>query len=438
MSLYGLQIGRFVPTTLALFVALAASCCATRADAANVLVSYDQAARLGLERVWFAQAPVDPSRSRTKTWFQYFDHLYCVSDSGIVTAINAETGATEWTRQIGASGISAFGPDANLRYLGVVSGARMYLLDRATGAVEWSRELGSAPASGPALSRDYAYVALMSGRIEGYKLSAPNEQPWYYQSKGRTFLRPTTTGSVVSWPTTKGYLYVSPANDPGIRFRVATEADIVTSPAEMGAFLYIASLDGYLYCYNENTGQEKWRYSTGFPILSSPAIVGDHAYVASIEPVLHCVDANSGESIWNFAGASHFSAQGKDRVYASDKYGNIVALDKATGALVGRIDTAEDMTTLVNDQTDRIFLANDRGLVQCLREIGANKPTLYRKPTELATADAEAADAAEGEAPAKPADAEEPADVPERPEDELPAAPDDGGALDANPFEDFD
>jgi outer membrane protein assembly factor BamB len=421
----------------------------TRVDAANVLVSYDQAARLGLERAWFAQAPVDPSRSRTKTWFQYFDHLYCVSDSGIVTAINAETGATEWTRQIGASGISAFGPDANMNYLGVVSGARMYLLDRATGAVEWSRELGSAPASGPALSRDYAYVALLSGRIEGYKLSEPNVQPWYYQSKGRTFLRPTTTGSVVSWPTTEGYLYVSPANDPGIRFRVETEADIVTSPAEMGQFLYIASLDGYLYCYDENTGQEQWRYSTGFPILSSPAIVGDHAYVASIEPVLHCVDANSGESIWNFAGASHFGAQGKDRVYASDKYGNILALDKTTGALVGRIDTAEDMTTLVNDQTDRIYLANDRGLVQCLREIGANEPTLYRKPTEMAAADAEAAaveaeaaeaGAPEGDMPAEPAEGEELLDEDaEAPADDLPAEPAEGEMLDdENPFEDFE
>ena len=37
---------------------------------------------------------------------------------------------------------------------------------------------------------------------------------------------------------------------------------------------------------------------------------------------------------------------------------------------------------MVNDQTDRIFLVNDRGLVQCLREIGAETPTLYGKVVE--------------------------------------------------------
>jgi hypothetical protein len=112
------------------------------------------------------------------------------------------------------------------------------------------------------------------------------------------------------------------------------------------------------------------------------------------------------------------------------------------------------MTTLVNDQTDRIFLANDRGLVQCLREIGVNEPTLYRKPTELATADEEAAmaadDAAEAEATEGEAIAEaaEPANAPEGeepeddgfgpPADEPAAEPEDDAALeDDNPFDDF-
>jgi hypothetical protein len=52
--------------------------------------------------------------------------------------------------------------------------------------------------------------------------------------------------------------------------------------------------------------------------------------------------------------------------------------------------TAEGLHTLVNDQSDRIFLVNDRGLVQCLREIGAVEPTLYRKeePSEPPAAEA--------------------------------------------------
>ena len=52
------------------------------------------------------------------------------------------------------------------------------------------------------------------------------------------------------------------------------------------------------------------------------------------------------------------------------------------------------ISDLVNDQSDRIFLAHDHGLGQCLREIDAKEPTIYRKPAEKnepATAEAKAA-----------------------------------------------
>ena len=207
------------------------------------------------------------------------------------------------------------------------------------------------------------------------------------------------TGNVVSWPTASGYLYVADANDPRVLFRLQTSGDIVTSPAQQSPYLYIASLDGYLYCINELTGDEEWRYSTGYSITSSPAVVGDMAFVASFEPALHAIDSKTGDEKWIAPGVSHFAARGKDRIYASDAYGNVLILDAATGRQVGRLPVAEGLTTLVNDQTDRIFLVNDRGLVQCLHEIGANEPTLYRQPiappaAEDATADGEKAGSA--------------------------------------------
>jgi outer membrane protein assembly factor BamB len=370
------------------------------------LVSQEQAARNGLERAWFAQIPVDPSRSRVSTWYLYYDRLYAVTDSGILTALNAETGEQLWAKQVGKPGRAAFGPGANEKYLGIVSGAKLYLLDRRDGRALWVHELGSAPSSGPALSRNYAYVALVTGRIEGYKLEDPAAQPWYYQSMGRTMLRPTTTGEVVSWPTTAGYLYVSRAENPGVLFRLQTNDDIVTSPAEAEPYLYIASLDGYIYAIHELTGREKWRYSTGFTITSSPAIVGKQVYVASAEPALFCLNAETGQELWSVAGVSHFGAQGKQRVYASDKYGNLLVIDAKTGGVLSRMRVDEGEYTLVNPQSDRLFLVNDRGLVQCLHEIGAKDVTMYRHPPAPP-----AAPAKRGQAPAAvspPADASTP------------------------------
>lgn len=431
-------------------LSLALSAFDAAAQGQGPLITREQAASKGLERAWFAQVPVDAARSRVTTWYLYYDVLYAVTNSGIITALNAETGEQLWAKQVGKPGYPAFGPGANADHLGIVSGGKLYVMSRKSGRLEFVRELGSAPSSGPALSSTYAFVALVTGRIEAYDLANPNAQPWYYQSNGRTFLRPTVTGRVVSWPTSNGTLYVGRANEPGILFRLETNDDIVTSPAQKDPYLYVASLDGYLYCVHELTGVEKWRYSTGYSITSSPAVVGDHAFVASFEPALHSVNAETGVGEWVANGVSHFASLGKERVYASDDRGHLLILESATGRPVGRLTVAEGTTTLVNDQTDRIFLVNERGLVQCLREIGATTPTVYRAPVAKAPPK-QAKDAAkEGEEnpfgddaeakPAAPAEGE-PADEPS-PFGEEEAAPEDAAPADDepmgdNPFEDL-
>jgi outer membrane protein assembly factor BamB len=414
------------------------------AQAEGQLVTRELAASKGLERAWFAQIPVDTNRSRVTTWYLYFDRLYGVTDSGIITALNAETGEQLWARQVGRPGTAAFGPGANSDYISVVSGGRLFVLDRHTGRMKWVRELGSAPASGPALSNTTAYVALVTGRIEGFNLEDPLAQPWYYQSKGRTYLRPTVTGNVVSWPTATGLLYVGHADDPGVMFRMETDDDIVTSPAQQSPYLYIASTDGYLYCVNELNGQEAWRYSTGYAITSSPAVVGDMAFVASFEPALHALDSKTGQGKWVAPGVSHFASRGKARVYASDRTGNVLFLDSATGRAVGRLPVAEGQETLVNDQTDRIFIVNDRGLVQCLHEIGVNEPVMYRQPVAPPAASdkplGEGTPEADTAAPAtqppavQPAAEDEPSPFSEGPAEPADAPADAAGEED-NPFE---
>ncbi len=407
--------------------------------AQGLLVTRSEAARVGLNRAWFAQVPVDQARSRVTNWYLYYGNLYCVTDSGLVTALDAETGARLWTKRFGQPGVPALGPAANDEYLGVVSGSKLYIMNRANGRLLWTRDLGSAPSSGPALTRKYAFVAMVTGRIEAYKLDEPEKQPWYYQSKGRTHLQPTTTGNFVSWPTSLGILYVCRADDPAVRFRLESNDDIVTSPAEKAPYLYIASLDGNLYCMEEEGGLQKWRYTTGYAIVSSPAIVGDRAYVASLEPVLHAVDAATGTALWKAPGVSHFGAQGKERVYASDQFGNLLILDLKTGQPIGGLRTAEGLHTLVNDQSDRLFLVNDRGLVQCFHELDAEQPTVYRvPPTAEATEPADGKKPAPAEAPAEATEAApEATEAPEAGAEE-PAAPEEPAAApddNDNPFD---
>jgi hypothetical protein len=232
-------------------------------------------------------------------------------------------------------------------------------------------------------------------------------------------------------------LYVCEAEGPEISFRLETNDDIVTSPAEFPPYLYIASMDGYLYCMNEHTGRESWRFSTGYAIISSPAIVGNQAYVASQQPALHAIDAATGKERWHVRGASHFAAQGKNHVYASDRSGNLLAIDLEDGALTGKIRVAEGTFTLVNDQTDRIYLANDEGLIQCLHEIGATEPIAHRpSATEEASMDSSDDESIVSEGGATPLDSETASDAQEPPREADVPIETTPPAVESNPFGD--
>jgi hypothetical protein len=238
--------------------------------------------------------------------------------------------------------------------------------------------LGSAPAAAPALSDGIAYVTFFNGRVEGYHLAKPQTFPWYSQSVGRIVHSPTVSGSVVSWPTDRGYLYVAKANEPPrVLYRIETDAPATAPPSESHPFLYVTAADGHVYCFNALSGKEAWRYSMGYVATGRPAVVGERAYVASNEPMLHAVNAKTGELLWSVPDITEFAAQGLKNVYGLDKFGRLLIIDKESGRYVDTLP-GTNYDAVFNEDSDRIFLVNDRGLVQCLHEAGADEPTMFR------------------------------------------------------------
>ncbi|MGI9430316.1 MAG: PQQ-binding-like beta-propeller repeat protein [Bythopirellula sp.] len=399
------------PAAATILLALMAALTASTA-AAQMLVSNPTAARLGLKRSWFAQIRVDPSQHKVVHWLLDHGQIYALTSAGAVQALDAETGATLWITELGVGHAPAAGIAVNSRHIALLGAARLYLMDRLDGHHLWSRSIGGAASAAPALSEKYAYVTLLSGRVEGYELDDPSAYVWQYQSAGRTFESATTTGRVVSWPSDSGKLYVGEAEAPQVLFRVETNDEIVAAPAELAPYLYVGSLDGYLYCYHELTGAEQWRYATGFAITSQPAIVGDKAFVASEGPSLHAVDALTGRPLWVVDGAAQFAALGAQHTYGTDRYGTLVTIDNESGNIAGRLATSIGNSAIVNDKSDRIYLVNDRGLVQCLHELGAEQPTWHREQAQAEAAEAVADGAATEEAVADEPPAEQPEDSP--------------------------
>jgi outer membrane protein assembly factor BamB len=399
---------------------------------AESLVSYDTITPAGLERSWFGQVQLDVTRDRVRSWRLFEDNLLALTNTGTLHSFNAETGETLWVTQVGVTDQAAVGPAASKTHVAVISGSVLHVFDRATGRQLWAQGVGGAPAAGPALSDDYVYVPLFNGRIEAYKLDDPKAlNPWYSQSIGRIFHSPTASSQVVTWPTDRGYLYVGKASPPGVLYRIETDSPATAPPTGVDPYLYVQTADGHAYCFDELTGAEVWRYAMGFNSTTRAAVVGDRVYVASSEPMLHAINSKTGEGIWSFPGIEQFVAQGAKQVYGLDDLGRLVIVDRETGKFVGQLPGL-NYKAVFNEQSDRVFLVNDKGLVQALHEIGAVEPTMYRElPAEEEKAE-EAPVAEEGATPF----VDEPAEESTTPFGEEPAAEEEDTPFDEEETED--
>lgn len=416
--------------------------------AASRLLPREQLAQLGLTRAWFAQVRLDGARNHVEKAVLHGDRLTVLTSAGVVEEFNAITGESLWIAPIGNENYPSLGPACSDKYIALVNGSTLYVLDSADGRPVNIRRVGGAPGAAPAISRKYVFVPLTSGRIEGYSLEDTKKlTPWYYQSNGRTMVAPLATPQSIVWVTDTGVLYVGDSVTPAMRFLLETGAEIVAPPSYRKPSVVVASTSGEVFAMDEMTGTRQWKYATGFPVTRTPAPVGERVFVTSEEPALHCIDAKTGTSVWQVPRVSQFSAASKQRVYGVDDLGALVALDGAKGAMIGRIAADHTIQSLVNDQTDRLYLVTTGGVIECLRETDAKEP-LYHKPKEEEPAKLEAGAipaakpaAAVSKPAAKPTDdgmaekkdAEPPAaGAPAAETPEKPAAP--PPASDDNPF----
>jgi outer membrane protein assembly factor BamB len=352
-----------------------------RAQAGRRLVSQEDARHLGLERAWFAQVQLDRSRNRVERAVLTKDRLTLLTSSGVVQELNALTGETLWVATIGNPRHPSLGPAANDKFVALVNGSTLYVLDRADGRPIIMRPVGGAPGAAPALTSTFVFVPLVNGRIEGYSLGEQKLTPWYYQSFGRAMVPPLATADTFVWTTDSGHMYVGYVEeDPGVRFRLETGSEIIASPAYRKPYIFAATISGETFAMHESTGARRWKYATGFTVSRAPAAIEDRVFVTSEEPTLHCIDATNGSSLWEAAGVAQFAAASRNRVYGVDDFGALVVLDANTGSLIGRLTTGGTTYALVNDQTDRLYLVSQEGTVQCLHEIGAKEPHYHVVP----------------------------------------------------------
>jgi outer membrane protein assembly factor BamB len=402
----------------------------------SALISQPDAQRYGLTRAWYTQIQMDQAASRVQNVVLHDGTLFVQTDRAMLHALDAETGQSLWAVQIGMPKHPSLVPGVNRHLVAVVNGSTLYVLNRFNGKLLWKSEMEGAPGAGAALSEHRAYVPTVQGlmysfaldpakdpleelgakkrvsakekerlqkketeaqraeRMEAFRLSQEYSPPLACQSLGAAMVQPIVTRQdeeksldYVAWPTDQGYLFVAIVerreNRFTIKYRLKTEAGIAAQPSYLtpdaqiandSGVIYAASRDGFVHAISEKTGDALWKFPTGEPLVQPAAVVGEDLYVATQPGGMYCLNAKSGAQKWWTPGILQFVAASKQRVYAADKIGQIQILDANSGARLDAIPAITLPIRQLNAETDRMYLATETGLVQCLHEIELTQP----------------------------------------------------------------
>ncbi len=233
------------------------------------------------------------------------------------------------------------------------------------------------------LSEDRVAVPLVLGPIEVYPLNIPAEKvlyPQYMASGGRVIGYPVAYGETFVWATDTSRLRGHQFAETGIDFSVRVPGGTSTGVEVFPPYLYVGTESGFVFAYDALRGRDAWEFAAGSPIRRRPITNGAAVYILPMDGGMFSLRPDTGQQQWFAPDPARFVSATPDRVYSIDRYGWLVINDAKTGARLDAMQIPRELKSLANDQTDRLVLYTDDGLIQCLHEAQHEAPLIYAPP----------------------------------------------------------
>jgi outer membrane protein assembly factor BamB len=211
---------------------------------------------------------------------------------------------------------------------------------------------------------------------------------WSYTGDGRIDQAPVLTPRNPDHP---GYVLLT-GSDGSVAISSKVERQIsgrkelgsaISAPLnQFGDTAYIPTESGTLLAMSIEFNRPVWQVGLGGAIKDRPAVTDEDVFVVSTRGGLRRIDRMKGEILWKNDKAVKFLAENKKLVFALDKIGNLLILDRARGTQIGSLDTHDFTEAVQNDYTDRVYLAANDGMIFCVRDRENTKPLWNKKYQE--------------------------------------------------------
>ena len=313
-----------------------------------------------------------------------------LTSSSLIHAIDAETGETKWTTQVG-NRLTPCYVGASFNHIAVVNGSRISCLDSKNGKILWTRKVRGAASGSPAVAKDFIFVPMFDGRVEDFSIYYPKRSTRAMSSNGRIFGDVIESGGVIGWTTDNGFLNFAEAGEVtggrAVRSRIQAEGTMRTPPRASHRSLkaakrntvqfFVGSSDGVIHSVDGYNGRLVWQFPIGEEMNQPIRPFGDDVFAVSEESTLYNIDRDSGLQKWKTENVNRIIGATKTKLLVSDMAGNLRSMDRKTGGLVATLQTKDFEILAENNLTDRLLIGTKSGVLQCLKEIGADKPMFH-------------------------------------------------------------
>ena len=379
--------------------------------------------RLNLELAWHVALPMDGRRDSIVSIQHTGRQLIAQTRAGLLALHDAETGKLVWRVRLGDPYRVALPTAFNSTSIFVVNGTVLYALDRSNGILQWQLTMPGSLAAPPVADEEQVYLITSSGAVFAYRPAtveiaerlAPYPIPpsygaidvsavkkseriieairpvprWDADTRLRPELPAVQSSEILLVADPRGVLVaLSKTPTEGFSpeaYRFPLETSLFAGPGAFDTLTYFPGRDGYVYAFDMARGRIQWRrLVTSAALTRTPIATQLDLYVVSEREGMARLDRETGDPLWRIprgnrlvptqAEADRFLAASPKFVYALDKSGRLVILDRVRGLVLSRLDVRDYVFPVVNEQTDRLYLAANNGLIVCLRDIDYPKP----------------------------------------------------------------
>ena len=287
---------------------------------------------------------------------------YITTEDGIVAALDAGTGETVWSYEIGSPSDSAPAVSESAIYVGARN-HRLLAVDRESGQLRWERNLGNIVLGSAIVVDGTVYIGSTNSRLEALD-AATGEQRWSARIKGWVVGHPASDGQVVA-AASLGERFITVDPDTGRRRLVfysgtpvvggpviadgrayfvtnrggiwAVDPSAVSRP--FSRFAYVAKFNFFYWRLLKNAPQQTgslWVGSARGRVKYSPVYADGKLMVVNEKGVVRALDGATGAELWERALEAEVSAEpvaAGDVLLIATATRRLVALNVASGEL---------------------------------------------------------------------------------------------------------